>query len=590
MINCGGLSFRPINRRLRHFTNSSDLSINYPQRKRNGISSLKILAVIFTVLIISGALVGYSYTQITTNVSSVEFTGLTFSEPGPATLVNLAVGNQIGAVLSLLDSLVLQVNIDVGNGGFIPVVVPSIEFDFSINGIPAGSGRSDSSYTISPRQLQAIPVRVDIPAASLQPMIDSIVSSLGELDVEIRGKVNANLIGIPIDIPFETTEHISLSQAAEEKARAWLSRVSGEQGDIPTDFSIESVKWIVDGREVMTANPGSTVTAVMMIKAEERFGYTIALEVRQDRAMLPDVSFGTRSYPFVMQPGETEELSFTFRAEGGLTVKGYFMSLRWTGHQWQMPAEYPPRLSSEKSEGSITGSIIVVDSFWSLGVSRVTSVRDGNQVTANIVVKANGAFDGVVTVEVRQDLIGLPDESVTSRQFDVKLSSGQEQTVSVAFTAQSEGGSRGYFVQLFWDDDSWTMPSSYPPRLIVEGAVPPPAQGRLQIVDAFWTVSSTRVNKASDKMIVVAHLLVRAEGGSFTGGVTLDVRQDNIASPDTTVTSNVFSISLSNGELKELILTFTAESHFYSRGYFIRIFWQSDSWEMEGSYPPRLSV
>ncbi len=566
-----------------------------PKEKRKSRNGLKVLAVALTVLLVTAALFGYSYTQITTNVSGVEFTAVTFREPNAATLVSLIGGNYAGAVLSLIDSLVLQVDLEVGNGGILPVSIPTVEFDYSINGISMGSGRSDSSYTISPRQLQTIPIKVDVPAARIQSVVTSIVSSVGEVDVEVKGTLKASLLGLPINIPFETTKHISLRQMAEDKAKAWLSRMGGGQGDIPTDFQIVSYKWTVNGRDVTTSTANSRVTGIMLIRAEQRFGYTLTLEARQDRALLSDVSASSESYPLVMQPGETKELSVDFVAESGITVRGYFLSLRWSGKQWQMPADYPPRLAMAQSAAQPpAGSITVEDAYWSVGASRVTSVASPTQVTVNLVVRASGAYTGAVTVEIRKDIIGLPDTSVTSRQYNVALSSGQTQTLTLLFTAQKETGSRGYFVQVTWSSGAWTMPDSYPPRLTVTSApaAPPPApsQGVLRVISTDWTINGASVTSAPDKSVVTARLLVRSEGGFFTGNVQMEIRQDKAGLPDDTLSSNTFVLSMSSGEVKELTITFTVKDSFTLRGYFMRASWQTDSWEMSDNYPPRLSV
>ena len=170
--------------------------------------------------------------------------------------------------------------------------------------------------------MENVPIRVEIPIKDLDSVIGSIIETLGELDVEITGTFNANFLGIPIELPFKTEQKISLGQVAKEEVEAWVSRMSGGNGDTPKDFSIESMKWMVNGKEVTSADPDSIVTAVAVIKAEKRFGYDVSLEVRQDRKGLHDKSFNTETYQLVMQPGDTEELSVTFRADGGITVSG----------------------------------------------------------------------------------------------------------------------------------------------------------------------------------------------------------------------------------------------------------------------------
>ena len=171
------------------------------------------------------------------------------------------------------------------------------------------------------------------------------------------------------------------------------------------------------------------------------------------------------------------------------------MSLRWSGQQWQMPAEYPPRLSVSSSGEQIvqtpkinpvpiipvpqpapqpapapapsSNTLLIQDVFWTSGSSRVTSVQSGTLVTANVVLATPDGFSGTVNVEVRRDLTARPDAAVISREFRISLNRGSQQTVSIDFTAESGFLARGYFVRVTWEGGNFEMSNSYPPRLSV---------------------------------------------------------------------------------------------------------------------------
>ncbi len=485
-------------------------SLNQNTPRKQSKTYRKILAISLVVVLLAAGIIGYSYTQITVSVQSVEFAGVTFREPNTQTLVSLAAGNPVGVVLSLLDKINIQVNLEIENAGLVPLAIPSTEFDIDVNGVRAGSGQS-SDQSLNPRQSTIIPVRVEIPVARLQPLADVIVQSLGELDIEIHGKLKTNLLIIPIEIPFQKQQHISLVQIAQEKVqalrsgiaaevkqiaaeaqqkvRSWASRVSGGQGDIPEDFTIISTQWLVGGQEVTSVGAGTRITATITIGADRSFSYPITLEIRQDRTKLTDVSFATRSYQVTMKPGETNQLSADFVPQSGLTVKGYFMSIRWSGKQWQMPSDYPPRLAMSgraqmpqppqinpapqpapqpvPAPAQSSNTLLIQDVFWTANSGKVSSVRSGTLVTANVVLATPDGFSGTVNVEVRRDLTARPDTTVITRDFTVNLNRGSQQTITLDFTAESGLFARGYFVKITWGSNTVEMQDSYPPRLSV---------------------------------------------------------------------------------------------------------------------------
>lgn len=91
---------------------------------------------------------------------------------------------------------------------------------------------------------------------------------------------------------------------------------------------------------------------------------------------------------------------------------------------------------------------------------------------AHILVKAvGGSLKGTLTIRIRKDLALLPDEDYKVESFNIDISEGQAMELTVTFLAaeKSSLSFRGYFIQVDFNSwgTSWTMESSYPPRLKV---------------------------------------------------------------------------------------------------------------------------
>ena len=93
-----------------------------------------------------------------------------------------------------------------------------------------------------------------------------------------------------------------------------------------------------------------------------------------------------------------------------------------------------------------------------------------------------------------------------------------------------------------------------------------------------------------ENTMVTAHVTVQAVGGSYSGTITLNVIHDNKGLPDTTTETQNFVVNLKKGETYDLTITFTPKYHWYSRGYYLKAYWNGGSWTMPKSYPPRLTV
>jgi len=127
-----------------------------------------------------------------------------------------------------------------------------------------------------------------------------------------------------------------------------------------------------------------------------------------------------------------------------------------------------------------SASLKIVDAYWTVKGSRVTSARIGDEVMAHIKVKAqDSTVQGTVTLKVMQDATAWFDEDYATSEVSVVLTSGTEKEYSITFVPFDASGEdlkhvlgepelRGYYIEVeFKDDMIYTMKSAYPPRLTV---------------------------------------------------------------------------------------------------------------------------
>jgi len=226
---------------------------------------------------------------------------------------------------------------------------------------------------------------------------------------------------------------------------------------------------------------------------------------------------------------------------------------------------------------------------WLYEGSSVTTVVSGAIVTVQISIASTIAYSGTIVIDLRKDLAGLPDQSVQRISDFISLGAGEVKRYSLTLLTESPALLRGYFVEVRYDGEQWTMSNSYPPRL----AVTQPTRGRLGVLSVTWFVGGREAYVARVGETVVARVVLRAEGGKVSGTLWVRIRKDTPFAPDTDFTGQSYSLDLAMGTGGETSLSFVPDkaSGTDLRGYFIRVFLDGvEIWEMPNSYPPRLRV
>ncbi|MGI0075618.1 MAG: hypothetical protein ACREA5_06715, partial [Nitrosotalea sp.] len=171
------------------------------------------IAIAIIIAIILG-LIAYSYTQIQVSINDVSFAGIDWAQASLLTLAKLGLdalsGNWIGAALTLVQGIKLNLIFGLTNHGFFPVYIPDISYDLLVNGINVGTGSGNVDMTINPGETKSFPVLQHVLTDGLKPAVYSIVDSGGILDLKISGTAYFKLLGLTIPIPFESTKQISI--------------------------------------------------------------------------------------------------------------------------------------------------------------------------------------------------------------------------------------------------------------------------------------------------------------------------------------------------------------------------------------------
>lgn len=171
------------------------------------IGGAAIIGIVF-------GLIAYSYSQIEVSFNdissvSVELETLTFG-----TLIKLGLdalsGNWMEAALEIISGINLGLVFGLSNNGLLPIYIPEITYDLSINEIPIGQGQSEINATINPGETTEILIVQNFEKNSIRPAIDSIISSQGIIDVNVSGTAYFEIWGQSIPVQFEESRQVSL--------------------------------------------------------------------------------------------------------------------------------------------------------------------------------------------------------------------------------------------------------------------------------------------------------------------------------------------------------------------------------------------
>jgi len=174
--------------------------------------SIVVVAVFFS-------LVAYSYTQITVDIKGVTLDSIDWTSISVSTIIKIGLdvlrGDWIDSALALIEGINLNFIFQFSNNGILPVHIPDLSYDLSINDVYVGQGHSTINITINPGETKEIPILQNFQRDSLTPTVKSIVDRNGIMDLHISGIAYFKLLILEVPIPFESTYQISIIDEAK---------------------------------------------------------------------------------------------------------------------------------------------------------------------------------------------------------------------------------------------------------------------------------------------------------------------------------------------------------------------------------------
>ena len=156
----------------------------------------------------------YSFSQIHVSLSEVSSVDIELEALSWTDLIKLGLdalsGNWIEAAVGVIAGINMGLVFELSNNGLLPVFIPELSYDLSLNGISIGTGYSELNTTINPGDTKDIPISQIIQKTNLAPAIESIIESEGLVDIGVSGTAYFELLGNSIPIPFESKQQVSI--------------------------------------------------------------------------------------------------------------------------------------------------------------------------------------------------------------------------------------------------------------------------------------------------------------------------------------------------------------------------------------------
>jgi LEA14-like dessication related protein len=179
------------------------------------------IGIFFLILVITGGLLYYSYTQINVELNTVSFHSIDWVDMTFSALVNLGLnsitGDLLSAAINLVDGVNLNLFFGLTNNGLLPVYIPDLSYDLLVNDVNVGQGYTTVDTTIYPGDGKEIPIVQNFQKSGLSPVMSSIISNDGVMQIKVKGTAYFKILGLDIPVLFESTQQISIKDEIENK-------------------------------------------------------------------------------------------------------------------------------------------------------------------------------------------------------------------------------------------------------------------------------------------------------------------------------------------------------------------------------------
>ena len=187
--------------------------------------------VVLIILLAGGGGVGYSYAKLSGQIADFSLGGLVLAQPSASVLLQLGVGvlssDWLGVAMTLVTGITLDAQLSITNGGVVAATISSATHELDENRVVLGSDSTDVGMTVNPGQTVTIPVQQTIETSSLSQLASSIVSSGGDLNVQIKDQAHISVVGLPLSATFQQSSQVSLIQELEQHIEELITGQSG---------------------------------------------------------------------------------------------------------------------------------------------------------------------------------------------------------------------------------------------------------------------------------------------------------------------------------------------------------------------------
>ena len=222
------------------------------------------------------------------------------------------------------------------NNLFISHRVEVLSYKLIVEGNEVALGKKYEIYVPANSEVTvSIPIIISKNVSNILIRIIQNLSKSWELEYRIKGEVRIAIMFLnrfklfSITRPYETIGHLVVKDLILTPSQEHVE----EQRSV-----IVEAYWTVNGVRTYSVKADTIVTIHVKIK-----GYIgdVIFRIKQDRKLLPDVVI------YEAKLHVMGGIAIPFRAEGGFTVKGYFIEVEGPDWKYIQPNSYPPRLKVE---------------------------------------------------------------------------------------------------------------------------------------------------------------------------------------------------------------------------------------------------
>ena len=349
----------------------------------------------------------------------------------------------------------------------------------------------------------------------------------------------------------------------------------------------------------ITVPAGTNVSVSITVSSTAATSGLLTVNVREDIVDAPDNQIATLQHDVALGVGANTITMGSFVAKdltpgGPFQPREYFISVAWNSNTIYNPTNPSTRewVKTVSGPGSTNAAVTyVAGSFSGAGQSGPQIVvPEFTTVGLKVTVNSNASAEGVLSVNIRKDIVFYPDASYTTLTKTVQLVVGANTFDMGTFvmadsTCGGPGCVREYFYTVSWNGNMIYNPTNPSTRENVQtGSGSTTTKALHAQVTYDFPGTFTGGGQAGDQITVPVGTSVDTKvnvqaSGAGCGNLTVEVRADIVWYPDSTVKtltlSNVCLVSGSNTvDMGSFIAAVqTGGWPGQTREYFIRVYW-----------------